>query len=262
MIRSIAEPLVDWIFIHSFFKEERWQLKRKIGKGSFGTAYLIYDFSENRFYILKRMNYHKLRSGEARSSFTIETQLLDELQDGAFPALIDQGNWRGLPYIIMEYKAGKTFEELIFSEGKVFTEQESFLIVSRLLTKIIELHQRGIIHRDLRIPNVLTDGECLSIIDFGLARKVEKTSSEKEEENPRKPVHFSSDLYSLGHFLLFLLYSSYQATIKKERPWDEELTLLPESKRIIKKLLMSDVPFQSSSEALSEIKKHIEKQWE
>lgn len=261
-LRRIAEPIIDLLFIRSFFKKERWQLVKKIGKGSFGTAYLIYGPSEERFYILKRMNYHKLNSREARDGFQIETELLSELDDKAFPALIDKGNWKGTPYFIMEYKTGKTFEQLIFSEGRVFTEQESFTIAARLLTKLEELHSKGIIHRDLRIPNVLTDEEHLYIIDFGLARKTENGNEDSAQENPRKLVHYTSDLYSLGHFLLFLLYSGYDPTIKKERTWDEELTLLPDSIKIIKKLLMSDVPFESTFDALAEINKHLKKQWE
>ncbi|RFU65429.1 serine/threonine protein kinase [Peribacillus glennii] len=262
VLRRIAEPINDLFFIRTFFKKEKWQFVRKIGSGSYGTAYLIQDPSGKQLYILKRLNFHKLKSNQARAGFQIETQLLSELSDVAFPALVQKGSLNGTPYFIMEYKAGKTFEQLIFAEGKVFSEHESFTITARLLSKLAGLHQMGIVHRDLRIPNVLADGERLSIIDFGLARKLGQEEEGIEADNPRKRVHFTSDLYSLGHFLLFLLYSGYQPSMKKERTWEEELELFPDSKRIIKKLLMSDVPYSSSMEALADINKQIKKYWE
>ncbi|RFU61727.1 serine/threonine protein kinase [Bacillus sp. V59.32b] len=261
-LKVIGEPIFDLLFRWSFFKNKQWLFMKKIGKGSFGTAYLIKDPSENRLYILKRMNYHKLNSAEAKEGFTIEGQLLSELADHAFPALIEKGKWKGTPYMVMEYKNGKTFEQLIFSEDKVFTEQEAFIISARILAKVTELHKKGIIHRDLRIPNILTNGIDMFIIDFGLARKADHSPDDTGNGDPRKPIHFTSDLYAIGHFLLFLLYSGYTPVAKNERAWDEELTIHPDSIRIIKKLLMSDLPFDSSDQALTEIKKHIKTQWE
>lgn len=261
-LKMIGEPIFDLFFRRSFFNNKQWRFLKKIGKGSFGTAYLIKDSLENRFYILKRMNYHKLNSAEAKEGFTIEGQLLSELTDQAFPSLIEKGECQGTPYMVMEYKDGKTFEELIFSENKVFTEHESFTISARILVKVAELHKKGIIHRDLRIPNILTNGIDLFIIDFGLARKAEHSPDDTGDGDPRKPIHFTSDLYAIGHFLLFLLYSGYTPVAKKERAWGEELAIHPDSIRILKKLLMSDLPFDSSDQALTEIKKHIKTQWE
>jgi serine/threonine-protein kinase len=52
----------------------------------------------------------------------------------------------------------------------------------------------------------------------------------------REPV-VDSDLYGLGHFLLFLLYSGYEPFHEEERSWEEELTLSPGTRALIAKLL-------------------------
>ncbi|MCG3056220.1 hypothetical protein KZ287_29055, partial [Escherichia coli] len=45
---------------------------------------------------------------------------------------------------------------------------------------------------------------------------------------------------ALGHFALFLLYSSYEPNSRKEKSWEEELLLSPELTAIIRKMLQSD----------------------
>ncbi len=74
----------------------------------------------------------------------------------------------------MEFMEGKTFEQLIFEEGKQFSEPEAFKLGSELLEIIEYLHQRNIIHRDIRIPNIMWDGQKIKVIDLGLAKEVTK----------------------------------------------------------------------------------------
>jgi serine/threonine protein kinase, bacterial len=57
-----------------------------------------------------------------------------------------------------------------------------------------------------------------------------------------------SDFYALGHFLLFLLYSTYEFEGAKEKRWEEELGLSESARRIIRKLLAIDGLYQSCKE--------------
>ncbi|WP_409301182.1 serine/threonine protein kinase [Peribacillus sp. SCS-155] len=258
-VKRPLEPLYDLFFVRSFFRNSPWEYIRKIGRGSFGTAYIISERNSGRNYLLKRSNFFRRNSQETREGFNAERQLLAELTDPAFPRLAESGHWGKTAYLIMEYKSGKTFEELIFQEGKTFNERESFEIAEKLLIKLAALHEKNIFHRDLRIPNILADGEQIYIIDFGLARKKTQEQMVSENEDPRRPVDYSSDLYGLGHFLLFLLYSGYEPVSLKERPWQQELRLQIESCEIIERLLQAKTPFQDSKEALKAIQSHLKK---
>jgi serine/threonine protein kinase, bacterial len=261
--KRLFEPFYEYLFLRSFFDGTSFEFIRKVGRGSFGTAYLIYDAQNEQVYILKRLNFYRKHSEEARTGFEMEKILLEGLNEQAFPSLVSSGFWRKIPYIIMDYKAGQTFEQLIFMEGKVYSERESFEVAAKVMGRIAGLHRKNIIHRDLRIPNILTDGDNIFIIDFGLARKAtDKSISHASSEDPRRPVHYTSDLYSLGHFLLFLLYSGYKPDTLIEKPWEEELTLHPESKEIIQRLLQLKEPFENSKQALQAIQKHIKNVWE
>ena len=70
----------------------------------------------------------------------------------------------------MEYMPGKNFEDYIFIDGYVYTEREVFEILYEILEIVSVFHSEGIIHRDLRIPNILMKENQISIIDFGLAK--------------------------------------------------------------------------------------------
>ena len=81
-------------------------------------------------------------------------------------------------------------------------------------------HSEGIIHRDLRIPNILMKENQISIIDFGLAKwkgeDDERATTYEGEQALMREVQFRSDFYALGHFSLFLLYAGYESNEKQE----------------------------------------------
>lgn len=116
--------------------------------------------------------------------------------------------------------AGENFEDRIFLDGQVYDEREVFEILYEVLGIVSYFHSKGIIHRDLRIPNILMKENQISIIDFGLAKLKgegdERAITYEGEQALMREVHFRSDFYALGHFVLFLLYASYQSTEKRK----------------------------------------------
>jgi serine/threonine-protein kinase len=143
----------------------------------------------------------------------------------------------------MDYIDGYTFEHLIFKMGKKFSVHESLKIAKQLLEIVITIHNHGIVHRDLRIPNILLrDGE-LYIIDFGLACYMKDDIRLDTVNNPKKRENYTSDLYYIGHFLLYLLYSSYTHNGKKAQCWQDELQLPLPVQNYIEHLLLIQPAF-------------------
>ena len=96
------------------------------------------------------------------------------------------------------------------------------------------MHGKGIVHRDIRIPNVLIDGENVFLIDFGLARWADG-----------ERYRYDTDYSYLGDFLLYLLYSSYEPKSRPAKgPWYEELSLDGRQKSFIKKLFGMEPPYK------------------
>lgn len=157
----------------------------------------------------------------------------------------------------MEYMPGENFEDYIFSDGRVYKEREVFEILYEILGIVSVFHSKGIIHRDLRIPNILMKENQISIIDFGLAKYKgeddERATTYEGEQALMREVHFRSDFYALGHFSLFLLYAGYESIEKHEKPWYEELTLKNDNREILMRMLQIKTPYYENVQDLKKI---------
>jgi len=241
----------------------RYKIVKPIGEGSYGLAYLCRDLMRNReLCVLKHVQ--PLRGGSARTAtaFNLETAMLSRLNHPSVPKLIESFQYRNALCFTMEYVPGRSLEQLLFDDNKTFTELESLTLLRRLLDIVADLHAEGIVHRDIRIANVILDKEHVFLIDFGLARDIRDGAGQQipddiEPDAPmekvlRRRVHVTSDFYGLGHLLLFLLYSNFPEE-DEELSWEEELTTLaPQTKKLLRRMLMTEQPYSAIEEVIAD----------
>lgn len=229
--------------------DDRYRLLKWLGTGGYGRSFLVEDRENNEKVVLKALRLHKRMSRGGRKGFIEESNMLKSLHHYSFPRVYATGEVKGVPYFTMDFIEGKTFEQLIFDEGKTFNERETFTIGLELIQIIGYLHNKGVVHRDIRIPNVMVqEDHALKLIDFGLAKSVEFKGNNpiRSKQNRMKDISFQADFYALGHFLLFLLYSGYQNDEgAKERSWVEELELPMLIRSVLCKLLQLDKPYEN-----------------
>ncbi|QHE61894.1 serine/threonine protein kinase [Rossellomorea vietnamensis] len=239
----------DWV--------DEYQIIRLVGKGSYGTTYSVL-LPTGEEAILKRIRpYKKLFSNHVQYVQN-ERDALITLSHPNFPAFIRAGEYKGISYFVMKKMSGRTFEELIFQEGKKYSEEESLRVSLQLLTLVDVIHQKGYVHRDLRIPNILSDHGAIHIIDFGLACVMETESPVLEaHKDYMRDKSKKSDYYAIGHFLLFLLYSSYEPVSSRDTSWEEELPIHHDTKAILRKLLQIDGEYLDGSELIEDLVKVI-----
>ncbi|WNB92777.1 serine/threonine-protein kinase [Bacillus sp. NEB1478] len=233
--------------------EHRYTILEVLGMGSYGITYLASDQKTNTKVVLKQLRTTKARTASGLRSFKRESIILETLQHPRVPRLLDVFENENNHFIVMEWIQGKTFEDLIFRKDHKYSEKDTIRILVELLTIVETFHEKGIIHRDLRIPNIIERNGKLHIIDFGLACFLTDQEDLEPNEHPEKlrmrAVAMKSDLFALGHFALFLLYSTYEPLSRKERGWQEELDISLSFKTILRKMLQLDEPFQSACEA-------------
>eukprot|EP01127_Copromyxa_protea_P004764 TRINITY_DN1458_c0_g1_i2.p1 TRINITY_DN1458_c0_g1~~TRINITY_DN1458_c0_g1_i2.p1 ORF type:complete len:286 (-),score=64.71 TRINITY_DN1458_c0_g1_i2:117-974(-) len=75
-------------------------------------------------------------------------------------------------FIVMELmEGGELYEEII--QRSTFSEQEAAQIIQQLLSALVYLHDMDVVHRDLKLENLLLekkDGLVVKLADFGLSK--------------------------------------------------------------------------------------------
>ncbi|MER2000919.1 MAG: protein kinase, partial [Lysinibacillus sp.] len=189
---------------------------QRIGEGSYGVAYVRQNGEITT--VIKRLKAKRLNK-RTIAKFQQEISFLQQLQALPVPKLV-QTNWiEDAPFYEMSYINGFTFEQAIFDQNIQYSNAEIFQYTKQLLSILIKMHEANIVHRDLRIPNILVNDGQLTIIDFGLASKIDPNIALHSIKNPKKVKHPISDLYEVGHFMLFLLYSTYEPHSRKNSSW-------------------------------------------
>lgn len=252
ILQGLKARFLDQPFNQNQLVFDRYKVQRVLGAGSYGIAYLVIDLKDQEQMVLKQLRPSRKNTKQGRGSFIHETEILQSLDHPSIPKLIHSFEDSKHVYFTMEYRNGRNYEDLIFQDGETLSERESFSVISDILEIVQYLHENQIIHRDIRIPNVIKNNGKLSLIDFGLARRLDSNSAIFDdfsngpfEKRLKREIHVKSDFYALGHFALFLLYSGYNPVTKKERSWEEELFISNDAKNVIRKMLQIDKPYES-----------------
>lgn len=213
-----------------------------IGEGRYGIAYLAINDKYEKC-VIKQLKEDMIET--TREKLFYEEKILQDLNNPKFPKFISKFKDEYRECYILEYVEGTVFEDLLVRDGYEFNKNEIYEIGSQLLELVEILHNNNIVHRDIRLPNVIIkDNKELSLIDFGLARIIDNKKYVRE-----------IDYWFIGDFLIHLYYSSYNETDLEERPWYEELDLNLEEKIFLKKLM----GIEGSYKSIEEIKKQLEK---
>jgi len=246
------------IFIEKPYREGtvvngRYTIQTQLGEGSYGVAYVARDEETKELVVLKQMKRTKRK--KRRASFEREALILKKLNHPQIPKLYDSFDVRGTLHLVMEYIEGDTIETLIFDKNKTYDEKEAFSLLADVLRVVQYIHAHGIVHRDLRIPNIVFRNGIVYVLDFGLARFLSEKNERlfTLEQRLRRTIDVTSDIYALGHFLLFLLYSSYEPTADKEKSWEDELSLSKEARHVLRRMLQLDRPYVSVEQLMRDV---------
>jgi tRNA A-37 threonylcarbamoyl transferase component Bud32 len=154
----------------------QYALERKLGEGGMGEVYLA------RHALLRRPTAVKfiraeLVSEQSLARFEREVQLTSELTSPHTIEIYDFGcTEEGVFYYVMEYLPGLELGDLLELEGAVPVGR-AVAIVKQLCGSLAEAHARGLIHRDIKPPNIiLTERggrfDFVKVLDFGLVKDV------------------------------------------------------------------------------------------
>ena len=145
----------------------RYQVRRVLGRGAFGTVYLAYDTQLNREVAVKVPRLRAASQAISRE-FLKEARQLAQLKHPGIVTVFDVGVEGEAFYIVSDYLPGEMLDSWLRKQQP--TWQEAIRIAAAIADALAHAHAQRTVHRDLKPANVImTDGARPVLVDFGLA---------------------------------------------------------------------------------------------
>jgi serine/threonine-protein kinase len=158
-----------------------YRIISKLGAGGMGEVYLAEDTRLGRQVAIKLLPASFEYDPERRTRFLAEARAASALRSPNIAAIYDIGEHDGAMFIVMEYVEGELLSHRI-SAGQMPSDQIVDVAI-QVAEALIEAHQSGIVHRDIKSSNLMTaDRGRVKMLDFGLAKVILATSTSDSSE--------------------------------------------------------------------------------
>jgi serine/threonine-protein kinase len=152
-----------------------------------------------------------------RARFHYEAIAAARLNHANIVSTYDTGDDNGTAYIVMELVDGPTVRDLLRADGPL-PMREVLRIGMQVADALEAAHRAGIVHRDVKPPNVLVPrGGPVKVTDFGIAKALGSDDLTRTgtvmgtarylapEQVNGKPTDARTDVYALGLLLYEML---------------------------------------------------------
>ena len=197
----------------------RFEVRKKLGQGGFGTVYRAFDPQLEREVAVKVPKTELLASPKSVERFLREAKAAARLNHPHIVPVYDAGRDGELNYIASAFIDGQPLAAMIEQLAGDFRRIAT--LIQQLAEALDYAHSQGVIHRDVKPDNVMIDSAGQPhLMDFGLARIGDAAqklthdgtvmgtpaymSPEQACDDPSAVTH-ASDQYSLGVVLYELL---------------------------------------------------------
>jgi len=165
---------------------------RLIGEGGMARVYLASRESDDEPLVVKILRREVLANRSALERFLEEYSLVERLQSRHVARIYGHGNAEDHAYLVMEFFEGGDLNKRL--DGKELEPAEALRIFRELMFALGDIHEKGILHRDLKPQNLMfrQDG-TLAILDFGIAKHVDAIDRTKQGEVLGTPRYMSPE---------------------------------------------------------------------
>jgi hypothetical protein len=161
----------------------RYAVRRRIGSGGFATVWLAYDEQLDSPVAIKVLADNWTEDHQIRQRFLEEGRYLRKVESPHVVSVYDAGELDdGRPYLVMSYADQGTLADRLDVEG--LTPAQAMEVVRQVGAGLQALHDRDILHRDVKPANVLfrsVDGQEAHVVramvgDLGLGKSLDMSS--------------------------------------------------------------------------------------
>lgn len=195
-----------------------YKVIQQLGEGSFGKAFLCKRESDDSLCVIKQILIEGMDKKEKDDVLneSIILAKLDHQNIIKFFEVFESNKPKHMVNIVTEYADGGDLSEKIKekkNKNNNFTESEILDYFTQICLAIKHIHEKKIIHRDLKSGNIfLTKNGLVKLGDFGIAKRFQKTMDKAKtfigtpyylspEIINGKPYDSKSDIWSLGVLL-------------------------------------------------------------
>ncbi|KAF8558280.1 kinase-like protein [Imleria badia] len=145
-----------------------YQLGDSLGKGAFGQVYRALNWATGETVAVKEIQLSNIPKGELGQIMS-EIDLLKNLYHPNIVKYKGFVKTREYLYIILEFCENGSLHNICKRFGK-FPENLVAVYIRQVLEGLVYLHDQGVIHRDIKGANILTNKDgCVKLADFGVA---------------------------------------------------------------------------------------------
>ena len=147
--------------------------------------------------------------------------------------------------IVYDYVPGDTLAHIVEENGRL-APNAAVQLIGQVCEAVQELHQHGVIHRDITPANVIVAQDGAHLIDFGIARIRSEASNRSRDTTALGTYGFASpeqygfaktdarsDVFSLGRLLGFMLTGAYPDANNYDQLLNDNAIVTPHLRAVI-----------------------------
>jgi tRNA A-37 threonylcarbamoyl transferase component Bud32 len=188
-----------------------YEILEVLGRGGMGVVLKARDPALQRTVAIKVLSPMLSHGATARRRFAREARAIAAVGHEHIVAIHAVDEFRGLPYLVMQYVPGRSLQEKLDASGPLEV-REILRIGTQAAHALAAAHAQGVVHRDIKPANILLENcvERVKLTDFGLARAIDDASLTQSgviagtpqymapEQARGEPVDARADLFALG----------------------------------------------------------------
>jgi serine/threonine protein kinase len=150
----------------------RYEVLSSLGRGGMGQVYKAHDRALDEVVAVKVLRADLAESPELQKRFRTEIKLARKVHHENVCGIHEYGEDTGLRYIVMEFIEGTDLKRTLRERGPL-PKDEVCDIAAQIADGLAAIHGAGIVHRDLKTPNIMIDLQGrVRLMDFGIAKRV------------------------------------------------------------------------------------------